>query len=656
MANFNQISIRRGQLISPFGVGAIHVLPGNVAVVTAGLDQWYRSADDPTQRADESQVAPHRIQERRLEERLGVSHFRLPPGPESEIVKNPRLLLPLYRFPSWYICSEYDCHKMEQRSLSIEGEVRCSRLSCRGRMVQVRFAAVCDHGHLQDFPWMEWVHREINPSCAAHNHLIYRSGGAGSLADITVECATCKKKRNLANIMSGKLPTYDSQRREQVEGSSKLSDLLLSRSDNADSTATERFLCEGGLVWHGVRRSHGCQRPLRAILINATNVHYASIHSALWLPDLNVPGTIAELKMVVDKPEIRSRAKILKKVVDDPETIASQLKQTFSSDLGNYEISMIVKALGGRNTKEKIPVPEDELGRDLAIRIPEYKIMQKEIVSQCSDEELEIRKSDISRLPNWLKDKVKTVMLVDKLRETRAMTGFRRLIYDGPDQGIPSERLMWNIPPKDFAEKWLPASVVYGEGIFIAFKEDSVEHWEQLLSDDVTMSRMQSREDEAAAGMGREPRLLHPRFIMLHTLAHLLMVELSFECGYNTASLRERLYSSSHPNNPMAGMLIYTASGDCEGSMGGLVRMGEPGNLARIFENALYKAKWCSSDPVCAESNLGSGQGISGLNGAACHCCTLVPETSCEHFNTYLDRSIVVETSSGCSNPFFKAF
>jgi hypothetical protein len=91
----------------------------------------------------------------------------------------------------------------------------------------------------------------------------------------------------------------------------------------------------------------------------------------------------------------------------------------------------------------------------------------------------------------------------------------------------------------------------------------------------------------------------------------------------------------------MQGILIYTASGDSEGTMGGLVRQGRPGRLETTIRRALERAAWCSSDPVCIESN---GQGSDSANLAACHGCCLVPETSCEEGNRLLDRALLVGT------------
>ncbi len=152
---------------------------------------------------------------------------------------------------------------------------------------------------------------------------------------------------------------------------------------------------------------------------------------------------------------------------------------------------------------------------------------------------------------------------------------------------------------------------------------------------------------------GLREKNLNPRFVLLHTLAHLLMNRLTFECGSSSASLRERLYVSNHPSAPMAGLLIYTANGDSEGTVGGLVRMGKPGRLEPVIRRALEQADWCSADPVCREMGARSGQVLDSCNLAACHGCALVPETSCEEFNRFLDRTLVI---GDINNPGFSFF
>jgi hypothetical protein len=138
------------------------------------------------------------------------------------------------------------------------------------------------------------------------------------------------------------------------------------------------------------------------------------------------------------------------------------------------------------------------------------------------------------------------------------------------------------------------------------------------------------------------------RFVLLHTLSHLLIRQLCFECGYSSSSLSERIYSDDEEG--MAGILIYTASADSEGALGGLVREGLPDRLYGTFKTALFRANWCSSDPICSELQQ---QGVQGLNKSACHACTLVAETSCDHANSLLDRSVLIGAADAPQTGYF---
>jgi hypothetical protein len=205
------------------------------------------------------------------------------------------------------------------------------------------------------------------------------------------------------------------------------------------------------------------------------------------------------------------------------------------------------------------------------------------------------------------------------------------------------------------AQDWLPASVVYGEGIFLELDEQRLRAWETQNANALHQHLAHLRENYERARTARnlQPKRLTPRFILLHTLAHLLINRLTFECGYSSASLRERLYVSDNPAAPMAGLLIYTAEGDAEGTMGGLVRMGQPRYFAPILRRALEAASWCSADPVCLEMGAQHGQGPDSCNLAACHSCALLPETACEEFNRFLDRTLLIDTFANSRFGFF---
>jgi hypothetical protein len=202
--------------------------------------------------------------------------------------------------------------------------------------------------------------------------------------------------------------------------------------------------------------------------------------------------------------------------------------------------------------------------------------------------------------------------------------------------------------PEEKANWWLPANVVFGEGLYIELSNEAILAWQKKNADWI-----RNRFDAGFVARLSAIKQVHPplaaasvdwasRLILVHTLSHIILNQLVFECGYSTASLRERIFVSSDANAPMSGLLIYTAAGDSEGTLGGLVRLGRPEFLGAVIERALKKAYWCSADPVCSE-NLG-GQGSRMVNMAACHSCALLPETSCECFNQGLDRATIVGT------------
>jgi hypothetical protein len=201
---------------------------------------------------------------------------------------------------------------------------------------------------------------------------------------------------------------------------------------------------------------------------------------------------------------------------------------------------------------------------------------------------------------------------------------------------------------------WVPANQVHGEGIFIQFDEAALLTWE-------AQAGVKRVDGMLRAGHGgwRNSRHLDPnegypgiRYAMLHTLSHLLIRELALECGYNAASIRERIYADVAGANPQAGILIYTAAADSDGTLGGLVDLGKPENLGRLLRQALSRSKICSSDPLCSEHDPGKDR---SLHAAACHACTLVAETSCERGNRYLDRSLLVQTLEHGDAAFFAA-
>ena len=198
---------------------------------------------------------------------------------------------------------------------------------------------------------------------------------------------------------------------------------------------------------------------------------------------------------------------------------------------------------------------------------------------------------------------------------------------------------------------WIPAVEVLGEGVFLAFNEAEVRKWEKR--DAVQKREEQFRdalraENQLAASDGSMDRFSSARLIMLHSLAHMLITQISLECGYSASAIRERIYCFRHPEDPSlsrAGILLYTGTPGSEGTLGGLVEVGR--EVVRHLKLALERNRICSNDPVCAQHAPDGPEDGRRREGAACHGCLLIAESSCERMNRDLDRALVVETLEG---------
>jgi hypothetical protein len=242
-----------------------------------------------------------------------------------------------------------------------------------------------------------------------------------------------------------------------------------------------------------------------------------------------------------------------------------------------------------------------------------------------------------------LSEFVRRVGLVRKLRETRVITGFTR-INPPSGRGDDLQAMQRNGKPR-----WLPAIVVRGEGIFLEFNADRFANPTPDIADRVRL--LSTNLELQRAQRGQDPRPIDAGFLAIHALAHALIRELTFLCGYGSSALRERIYHGKDSDGKsMLGLLIYTASGDSEGTLGGLVSQGEPDKLEALFSSAMRRSSWCSNDPVCIES---PARGPNSLNMAACHGCMLLPETSCEEGNRLLDRALLIGTPAKPESGFF---
>ena len=650
--------VRCSQIIYPYGIGSMVIGKGGTSFIVAGQDAWFQNevgggANLPI---DEREYV---VTEPRLQELLDVSHFRSPPAyrePRRGMnVPNVNVTVPVQLFPQWHVCIR--CDRMEPLPLTQTEKKYCCFCCEEGVIVelsQMQFVALCQRGHLQDFPWSQWVHRQHNPECSGQ--LFYIRSGGGTITGQKVKCS-CGAVRSLANV-------------DKAGHSDTFLSFNLSVTDGL-------YLCRGHRPWLAETADAKCGDYIRGNLRGAANVWFAQTASAILLPknreDLNL-----RLKDFLSRPDLIAKTKSLEECGNT--NIPQMLRifhQALLEDFTDREIEKTLRAVknpiaaignDGKGFTEDKESPDSsgiaslDGEADTDFRFPEYQILRE---NQREDELLTSRVS-LTPSSSILSKNFSRIVLVRRLRETRVFTGFSR-VFSNNMPSIEDRKKMLRrnstsvgamkgeIESGISQDNWLPAVTVYGEGIFLEFNEKRLTEWEARFKHPLKkhFAPLQTAFNKMNRGSTQPGQELSPRFILIHTLAHLLIRQLAFECGYSSAALRERMYVSEDALTPMAGLLIYTADGDSSGTLGGLVEMGNPQNLERILICALDKAKWCSSDPVCSEIGTTEGQGPDSCNLAACQACALLPETSCEEFNRFLDRSLLVNLTGSQIAGFF---
>jgi hypothetical protein len=587
--------VRQSQLISPWGVGAVVPFPGDESLMIAGLDRW-EFGNNPDEFV---------IKDTRLEKRLGADELRCPPDfhDPSSGNKNALLKIPAVRFPRWHYCP--NCGTMSRSGFFSQQE-RCDQYQwsygrvCKYpmKMIPERFIVVCPDGHIDDFPIIEWVHSDKSHPYNPKTCKIRRSTGgkSASLTGVFYEC-TCGARRSLQGATA--------------EG----------------ALAKIGYKCQGTKPWLGIEEDsmHPCGRTdVKVVQRGGTNVWFADIKSSIYIPI-----------------EMDESAKRLQKVAEEvfPKLNSRRINGDFDKDMINLVADMkkvdpavLYRAIIAINNNEKVYSEVSEDISEEEFRIAEYNVLKKS--SGSDEDDFHSIARDILEFNSKIREYFNSISLVPKLQETRAFVGFSRLEPDG-NRSIAEKRKELRLGN----ENWLPAIQVFGEGIFFTFNETSLNNWalkkdvqERIKKLDVSYKKM--KKDSSA--------ILNVKYVLIHTFAHLVINQLSYNCGYGSSSIRERIYCGRDSDSyNMHGVLLYTASGDSEGSLGGLVRQGRPGIIEPTVIMAIENALWCSSDPVCIQS---SGQGPDNCNLAACHNCALLPETCCENGNRLLDRGLIVGT------------
>jgi hypothetical protein len=587
--------VRRSQIITTYGPGALIDLPTRSAIV-GGLDTWPKTGD-----LDE--IAEPRLT-RKLQIITGVVAPKLfAPPPDSNDPREAARGIGVWRFPEWFVVQEESGGEERDRSRRL---VHRKALDGRDRfdgrqVVATRFVRACPKGHVDDLDWHRFVHGVEDP-CRRQLWLDER-GTSGDLADLVVRCE-CKKSRSM---------------------------------HEATVIDHHSFLgpCRGARPWLGRNTNESCTRPSHLLIRTASNAYFPQVVSVLSLPDR---GTVVQTAVTDLWDDLQ--------IVDTANELAFLKKRPRIADkLGPFadeEVLAAIREAKGGKTAER-PVKQVELEALLAV--PEGFGDDVPV-----DPDFHAR-----RLPEraWRRSKrsddIDAVIQLHRLREVLALVGFTRFEAVMPDihgeYETDVERAQIALEPQ-----WFPAVENRGEGMFVQLRAEAVKSW-------LARPAVQQRCDALAGGhqrwmKNRKSQRPFPGgpYVLLHTLSHLLIQSLAMRCGYPASSIRERIYTDSEAAR--FGVLLYTASPDAEGTLGGLVH--EARHLEDHLAQALRMSALCSNDPICAQHAPGQSMEERWLHGAACHGCALVAETSCEMRNDYLDRALVVPVVGVPDAAFFQ--
>ncbi|WP_062529113.1 DUF1998 domain-containing protein [Demequina rhizosphaerae] len=596
-----QRKLRLSQTVAPFGVGAIVDIRGESFV---GNDTW--------RWGNQGSV----VNSPRLCRLLGVKALRSAPTIPSSVFGKSYKAIPYTRFPSWLFCSE--CRSMVRMfpKDEVEGQqAKCGACSSNSVLVPMRWIQICEQGHLDDINWRRYAHTGADDHEAKQcqtsklKFLTEARKGAGGLDTLSVKCTACGAQRSLQGITS----------------EAKLKSMGVR--------------CTGKQPWQHPNDAVDCGAIPRAVQRGASNVYYAQTFSSIEIPQVSTAiGTDAVGLAIRNDPMYPA---LVSQGADTANPMIAMMVQHIANTHGVE--TAVVEALVREDLEESFAQGTVVTASDGDLRSEEWAAL---LTGQADDREAHFTihttklvatdPSATGSAHSLLAGQVRKVVVADRLREVRALRGFHRVTPGGAD----------TLVKVDLGKglTWLPAVDAYGEGVFLALDEGTLAQWEERADVRERARVLNARIDDSfLRDRIREitGQVVQPRYILLHTLAHLLIQQLSYESGYASASMRERVYAKapSASQSSQAGVLIYTAASDSEGTLGGLSRQGESPRLLETLSAALTGATWCSADPLCSER---TATGFGSLSLAACHACAVIAETSCETGNHVLDRAMVI--------------
>lgn len=494
---------------------------------------------------------------------------------------------------------------------------------------QVRFVMISPSGHIADVPWDRWVLARINKDSdnqepptddaadGEENQGIRLDFKKELRQDVYYRYVVSNERSDLSGITIYAYDVKDQDAKHPI-GRQSLTGLFNLRVPQKE------------LVPH----SYPGNDLMKVVVRSSNSVYYPNVIHSLYLPTEKFELWPVKVIEYIKKRHAKSKS---------PDEIADGLEDATQVKRTSGQIAQLID-------NDFVPGNEDDAAvQEEAYRQGEYDFITQK-TKRFQDEENRLTIEPVPELARQLPG-LKMIYRLDRLKLTSVQTSYTRQEPMDPAFFLnedDTDSVEGVVIRKQYTSRWrketlkyFPAVESFGEGLFIELEETHLQAW--LNNSDVTARAAIINENYDKNRMGRVPRDIDAKFILIHSLSHLLIKEFEFLCGYPASSLQERLYVGP----TMQGVLVYTIAG-AEGSYGGLTSLAKSDVLVKIMKSALLRARDCASDPICYHTgDDGQGQGIGGTTLAACYSCAMLPETSCEEFNRFLDRKLVIDENIG---------
>ena len=609
--------IRPSQVTRTFGPGSIYDNEQD-SMVVMGLDYWrpesFKIISDPILLMSLAENFPN------VHDLVSTSSYNDPENPGN---------IPIRSFPRWGFCPV--CKKLvDGRNGRTWKGMICDSVECareaekengkeKPHTFPVRFVTACKNGHLDEFPWYNWVHRkgkgEKECSPAEAQMYIRDDTKSLSLTAKSVECTNCNRSEKLTSALS-----EDGLMSAGIFGCTKERPWLKTRDSKC------------------VDKNTGEPVQMRGIFKGASNMYFPIVRSAVTIPPFS--DELSEF-VTTKNDEVETAIKNAKgneELLQYGLNIAAQpwgIKNNDGTGEGRWTVKQVL------DKREKIIDFQNRENRDI------YKIEFEQLNSgeDFDDVEFSTKNIDVTESRVKFAKYLDKLVLIRKCRVVSAITGFTRI--EANESGTAG---FASLASENY--DWLPVVENRGEGIFISFNNDMINSWykgnERLVE---RMNAISTYQGQPALQKKKDAHHT-PKYVFLHTLSHAIMKNLGRQAGYTTASITERIYC----DDEMAGIFIFTASPSSDGALGGLTEIGRQNpdgtsNIWSLLEGAVDFSTDCSCDPLCS---MQEPEKTQQQTGAACHACMLLPETCCEKMNFLLDRYMVSHTLHSQRDGFLK--